>query len=59
MAARARSVPQERSNGLLEPPLNAPGALEGAVRAPSGCLRDLENTANYRTAAAGGVKMAA
>ncbi len=60
MAARARSVPQGRSNGLLEPrsvppeyskskwllepPLGAPRALEGAAQAcsapqdaPSGC----------------------
>ena len=36
-AARARSVPQRRSNGLLEPPLGAPRALEGAARASTRC----------------------
>ena len=33
--AGACSVPQGRSNGLLEPPLGAPSALEGAARAPT------------------------
>ena len=32
--ARARWVPQGRSNGPLEPPLGAPKALEGAARPP-------------------------
>ena len=33
--AGACSVPRGRSNGLLEPPLGAPSALEGAARAPT------------------------
>ena len=42
MAALARSVSHERSNGLLEPPLGAPKAFEGAARAPARCPRTLE-----------------
>jgi hypothetical protein len=41
-AARARSVPQERSNGLLEPPLGAPRALKGPARTPARCPKALE-----------------
>ena len=33
----ARSVPQGRSNGPLEPPLGAPKAHEGAARLPARC----------------------
>ena len=41
----AWSVPQGRSNGLLEPLRDAPRVLERAARAPARCPRGLEGAA--------------
>jgi hypothetical protein len=51
-----RSVPAERSKGLLEPPLDAPRALEGAARAPAQCPEGARRGCSSLLGAPGGSK---